>query len=63
MANLKTNGCIPQVGRSKTGKSHTFMKVSLKDSGGGKNSQTQLISENKAPPFENFTLLHIIFEQ
>lgn len=38
MSNTKTNGKIPQVGRSSSSKSHTEKSVCLKHSGGGKHS-------------------------
>lgn len=40
MANFKTNGKRPQVGRSNNPKSHTFKKVCHTDFGGGINSQS-----------------------
>ncbi|XP_050306277.1 craniofacial development protein 2-like [Anthonomus grandis grandis] len=44
---FKTNEIVPQVGRSSRDKSHTSNKVSLKDSGGGKNSSPPLLIQNK----------------
>lgn len=43
MVNLKTNG-LSQVVKPETGKSKTFMKVGIKDSGRGKNSKNQALS-------------------
>ncbi|XP_050315572.1 craniofacial development protein 2-like [Anthonomus grandis grandis] len=43
----KTNEIVPQVGRSSHDKSHTSNKISLKDSGGGKNSSPPLLKQNK----------------
>lgn len=55
MMNFKTDANIPQVGRIRNPKSHTYKKVSLTDSGGGKNSQIS-INNRKLPS----TKLHII---
>lgn len=58
MTDFKTNGRIPQVSRPVNGKSHTF-KVSLMDSGGGKNSLYQY-STRKTPKFKFYVATYNI---